>query len=248
MSRRVAIITDTRMHVGPDLARELVQKEHDLVIGEPAEGLADELREMGGTVKVVNGVGDLTKPSSVEHLVETALIHFGRLDAACIRTGNHPILTGDFLDSTIEELRLVTQGNLESTFHALHALLPPMLEAGHGQIVIVNSATGAKPSPKLPLYSATRAAANMLVKNVALEVADRGVTVNAIGTNFLDYPWFREASGADDPKLRKAIEERVPIKRLGKPEEVAHFCASLLDGRPAFQTGQFFSLSGGWSD
>lgn len=108
MSRRVAIITDTRMHVGPDLARELVQKEHDLVIGEPAEGLADELREMGGTVKVVNGVGDLTKPSSVEHLVETALIHFGRLDAACIRTGNHPILTGDFLDSTIEELRLVT--------------------------------------------------------------------------------------------------------------------------------------------
>jgi NAD(P)-dependent dehydrogenase (short-subunit alcohol dehydrogenase family) len=248
LSRRVAIITDTKMHVGPDLARELVQKEHDLVIGEPADGLADELREMGGTIEVVTGVADLTNPLSVRRLVDTALTRFGRLDAACIRTGIHPILTGNFLDSTVEELRLVTQANLESTFYALHALLPPMLKAGQGQIVIVTSATGAKPAPKLPLYSATRAAANMLVKNVALEVADRGVTVNAIGTNFLDYPWFREAQGADDPKVRKAIEERVPLKRLGRPEEVAHFCATLLDGRSAFQTGQFFSVSGGWSD
>jgi len=129
---------------------------------------------MGGTVEVVTGVGNLTIPSSVKQLVETVLTQFGQLDAACIRTGNHPILIGDFLDSTLEELRLVTQGHLESTFHVLHALLPPMLEAGHGQIVIVTSATGAKPSPKSPLYSATRAAANMLVKNVALEVADRG--------------------------------------------------------------------------
>jgi 3-oxoacyl-[acyl-carrier protein] reductase len=127
-------------------------------------------------------------------------------------------------------------------------LLPPMLEAGRGQIVIVTSATGAKPSPKLPLYSATRAAANMLVKNVALAVAGSGVTINAIGTNFLDYPWFRAASGADDPEARKRIEKSVPLGRLGKPEEVAHFCATLLDGRSCFQTGQFFSLSGGWSD
>ena len=123
-----------------------------------------------------------------------------------------------------------------------------MLEAGHGQIVIVTSATGVKPSPLVPLYSATRAAANMLVKNVALEVAGRGVTVNAVGTNYLDYPWFREATGASDPHVRKAIEENIPLRRLGKPEEIAHFCAALLDGRCAFQTGQFFSLSGGWSD
>jgi len=248
LSRRVALITDTKLHLGPDLARELARSSHDLVIGEPGEGLADELRQTGVNVEVVNGVADLGDPASVARLVEAALTRFGRLDAACIRTGNHPVLTGDFLDSTLEELRWVSRGNVESTFHALQALLPPMLRAGHGQIVIVTSATGAKPSPKLPLYSATRAAANMLVKNVALAVADRGVTVNAIGTNFLDYPWFREATGSNDSEVRKAVEQNVPLKRLGKPEEVAHFCASLLDGRSCFQTGQFFSLSGGWSD
>ena len=61
-------------------------------------------------------------------------------------------------------------------------------------------------------------------------------------------PGFLGASGADDPEVRRAIEARVPIGRLGQPYEVAHFCASLLDGVNYFQTGQFFSLSGGWSD
>ena len=248
MSRRVALITDTKLHLGPDLARELARRSHDLVIGEPQQGLADELNALGCAVEVVEGVADLGDPSSVTRLVEAALTRFGKIDAACIRTGNNPVLTGDFLDSSLEQLRLVTKGNVESTFHALHALLPPMLEAGRGQIVIVTSATGAKPSPKLPLYSATRAAANMLVKNVALAVAGSGVTINAIGTNFLDYPWFRAASGADDPEVRKQIEKSVPLGRQGKPDEVAHFCAALLDGRSCFQTGQFFSLSGGWSD
>lgn len=183
MTKRVALITDTRMHVGPDLARELAARDHDLVIGEPLDGLAEELERAGANVEVVNDVADLADPASMERLVEAALSRFGRLDAACIRTGLARIMTGTFLDATIEELRSVTEGNLESTFHALQALLPPMLEARSGQIVIVTSAAGVRPSPMAPLYSATRAAANMLVKNVAHTVADQGVTVNAIGTS-----------------------------------------------------------------
>ena len=88
----------------------------------------------------------------------------------------------------------------------------------------------------------------MLVKNVALDVADKGIIVNAAGTNFLDYPGFVEASGAADPKIRKRIESSIPVGRLGRPDEAAHFCAGLLDGQNMFQTAQFFSLSGGWSD
>lgn len=248
MTKRVALITDTRMHVGPDLARELAGRDHDLVIGDPMAGLAEELERAGANVEVVSGVADLADPASMARLVDAALSRFGRLDAACIRTGLARIMTGTFLDATIEDLRSVTEGNLESTFHALQALLPPMLEARSGQIVIVTSAAGVRPSPMAPLYSATRAAANMLVKNVAHTVADQGVTVNAIGTSHLDYPLFREATGADDPLVRKKIEQQVPLRRLGKPTEVAHFCASLLDGKSAFQTGQFFSLSGGWSE
>ena len=246
--RRVALVTDTEMHLGPDLARELARRDHDLVVGQPAEGLVPELRALGAEVEAVPelSVTDLQRPEAVRTLVDTALARFGRIDAACIRTG--AIRVGGFLDATLEDLHACVGLNIESVFHALQQLLPPMLAAGAGQIVIVTSASGAKPTPVAPLYSATRAAANMLVRNVALAVADRGVCINAVGTNFLDYPGFIEASGAADPDVRRLFEAQVPMQRLGQPDEAAHFCAGLLDGRSRFQTGQFFSISGGWSE
>ncbi len=246
MARRVAVIADANVHVGPDLARELAGREHDLVLGDPAEGLVEELRSTGAAVEVVQGVDDLSRPEAIGSLVEAAFNRYGRMDAACIRTGR--IVTGDFLNATFEEFQILVSQNMASVFHVLQTLLPPMVEAADGQIVIVTSATGARAQPSAALYSATRAGANMMVKNAALSVAEHGVTINAVGTNFLNYPGFVNASGAADPEILQQIESRVPIGRLGQPEEVAHFCASLLDGVNKFQTGQFFSLSGGWSD
>lgn len=244
--QRVAIIADANMHVGPDLARKLAQRNHALVLGDPTPALVEELRAAGAHFEVVNGVDDLTQPEAVLSLVEVAINRFGQLDAACIRTGR--IITGDFLGATYEDLETLMSVNIVSVFHALQALLPPMVKSGSGQVLIVTSATGLRPQPNAALYSATRAAANMMVKNAALSVAEHGVTVNAVGTNFLDYPGFIAATGAESPEIRKQIEAKVPLRRLGRPQEVAHFCASLLDGANSFQTGQFFSLSGGWSD
>ena len=246
MSRRVAIITDANAHLGPDLARKLAARDHDLVLGDPLPGLADELSQTGVSVEVVEGVEDLAQPEAVCRLVDSAQHRFGRLDAACIRTGR--IIGGTFLEASIEDLHELVALNLASVFHALKALLPPMQEAGGGQIVMVTSAAGVRAVPNAALYSATRAGANMMIKNAALAVAGDGVTVNALGTSHLDYPGFIQATGAGDPAVRKQIEAAVPMGRLGTTAEVAHFCASLLDGGNRFQTGQFFSLSGGWSD
>ena len=99
----------------------------------------------------------------------------------------------------------------------------------------------------MSLYSSTRAGANALVRAVGLEYASTGLTVNAIGTNFMDFPGFRKATGSDDPERRKRIEGQNPMKRLGTMDELAEFTMVLLDGRTKFQTGQFFSFSGGWS-
>ena len=89
----------------------------------------------------------------------------------------------------------------------------------------------------------------MLVKNVAAEHAADNVQVNAVGTNFMDFPEFIQANGLEDnPERRARVESAVPMKRLGTMDEFASFCAVLLDGTSRFQTGQFFSYSGGWSD
>ena len=221
MTKRVAIVADANTHLGPDLARILAERGHDLVLGDPIAGLAEEVAALGRQAVVVDGVADLGDPASVPRLIDAARDRFGRLDAACIRTG--VIRTGRFLDGSLADLQFLQRANLESVFHALQALLPVMAEGG--QIVIVTSATGARPMPNAALYGATRAAANMLVKAAALEVADQGITVNAIGTAYLDYPGFIRATGSEDPEVRARVEKQVPLKRFGRPREVAHFCA-----------------------
>ena len=87
----------------------------------------------------------------------------------------------------------------------------------------------------------------MLVRNAAAEVAASGVQVNAVGTNWMDFPEFLSASGADDPQVRPHVEARVPMKRLGGMDEFAQFCRVFLDGTARFQTGQFVAFDGGWS-
>jgi 3-oxoacyl-[acyl-carrier protein] reductase len=84
---------------------------------------------------------------------------------------------------------------------------------------------------------------------VAAEHARDNVQVNAVGTNFMDFPEFIKANGLEgNPERRAKVEAAVPMKRLGRMDEFANFCAVLLDGTSRFQTGQFFSYSGGWSD
>jgi len=246
VSRRVALITDANLHLGPDLARVLAGRGHDLVLGDPLPGLAEEVEAMGAAVVSLAGVGDLGDGSAIARLIAAGLQRFGRLDAACVRTG--VIIGGAFMRASLEQLQTLQVANLEAVFHALQALLGVMVPAGQGQIVIVTSATGRRPMPNASLYAATRAGANMMVKAAALEVADKGICINALGTAYLDYPGFIKATGSDDPEVRQKVEQQTPMRRFGRPEEIAHFAAALLDGGNQFQTGQFFSLSGGWSD
>jgi 3-oxoacyl-[acyl-carrier protein] reductase len=242
--RRVALISNSGGYVGPALARELAGRKHDLVLHGADPALVSELTAGGCRVVTADGVDLLTRAGN-QALVERALDAFDRLDAACFVTGE--IVLGRFLEATEAQWERVKAANLDMAFHALQAALPPMVAAGSGQIVVFTSATGARPEPKVSLYGATRAGANALVRAVGLEYAKQGVTVNAIGTNFMDFPGFIQANGADDPERRRRIEAQVPAGRLGTMEELAAFTATLLDGRSRFQTGQFFSYSGGWS-
>ena len=243
--RRVAVIGDAGAYVGPELARHLATRGHDLVLGDPDDALVAELREAGATVVAVPGVRNLSRPESAPTLFGAALDRFGRVDAAVAASGR--IVTGRFVDSTLDDLHMVVSGCLEAPYHFLKAAVPPMVERGEGQILIITSASGARPTPGAPLYSAVRAGATMLTRNVAGEVARYGVQVNAVGTNFMDFPEFIRSTGADDPAVRAKIEARVPLGRLGTMAEAAAFCMPFLDGTSRFTTGQFVAYAGGWA-
>lgn len=256
--RPVALITNANGYVGPSLSRVLARSGHRFVLhdsggagdalatsGEAGlDGLVEELAQLGSEAVVVRGQ-DLRTAEGNQAVVDATLERFGRIDAACIVTGS--IITGKFLSMSAEQWDAVKAYNLDMVFHGLQAVLPPMVAAGRGQVVVFTSATGSKPEPITSIYAATRAGANALVRAVGLEYARTGVTVNAIGTNFMDFPGFRKGSRMDEPGREEKVLSQVPMHRLGGLDELAEFTAVLLDGRSRFQTGQFFSFSGGWS-
>jgi NAD(P)-dependent dehydrogenase (short-subunit alcohol dehydrogenase family) len=244
-TRRIAIVGDAGHYVGPELARHLAARGHDLVLGDPDESLVAELEAGGARVEVVERVRNLARPESAPTLVAAALARFGRIDSAVAFSGE--IVTGRFVNSSIDDLRAVIEGCLEGPYHFLKAAVTPMIEQGEGQILLVTSASAARPTPGAPLYSAARAGATMLARNVAGEVARHGVQVNAVGTNFMDFPEFLAATGATDPEVRAKIEAQVPLGRLGTMQEFASFCMPFIDGSSRFTTGQFVAYAGGWA-
>ena len=243
--RRVTIINDGRFYVGPPLARFLAARDHNVVIGDAPSEIIESLVSAGVHAVSVEGVNRRGNTQGFQQLVDAAIKNFGRIDSASIFSGQ--IITGSILKSTREDLDALYEGCLVAPYEFLKAVLPVMKEQQSGQVLIITSASGARPTPGAPLYSSLRAAASMLARNAAGEMAKFGVQVNAVGTNFMDFPEFLRASGANDPQVRKKVESQVPLQRLGTLDEFASFCMPYLDGSSRFATGQFVSFSGGWS-
>ena len=124
--KRVAILFDSWNHMMPALAREMVRRNHNLVLGDARDKeLVKELRGMGATVEVVEDTEDQSKSETFQKLVDRAENIFGGFHSACIRTGTHvnaSVLTGDDRD-----LETVYEGNLKSVFYALRAVVPPLV-------------------------------------------------------------------------------------------------------------------------
>mgnify|MGYP006276763081 CR=1 FL=1 len=244
--RRVALIHSGLGYVGPSLARLLADRGHDLVIADPADGLVADLEARGAAVEVVADASNPSREGATDALVAAALERFGRLDAASAFSGQ--IVVGRFVeDATIEDFQRVVTGCMEGPFRFLKSVVPAMqANDDGGQVLVITSATAQRATKGASLYSMARAGATHLVRNVAAEVAATNVQVNAVGTNFMDFPEFLAATGATDPAVRAAIESRVPMQRLGGMDEFAAMCAVFLDGTSRFTTGQFVSYAGGW--
>ncbi len=249
--KRVAIITDTQLNIGVPLACKMAKANYNLVIADPLKGLPEELRGMGAEVTVVPGLeqegpNNEGRPGAIQKVVDAAMKKYGGFDSVFIRTAMH--VGKNILEETVENMQISYEQNCLGVMYALQAVLPPLVKAGAGQVVVQTSATGEKPQPTMMSYSVMRAAGNMMCRCAAMTVAPKGVCVNAVGTNFMNYPEFRKASGTEDEKAYQTVLNMIPMRRLGETEEAAHFCMSLLDGYNMYTTGNFFPIAGGFNN
>ena len=251
---RTAVITDAQLNIGPFLAQEMAKLNYNLVIADVRKGLPDELRKLGAADVVVvagleqEGPNNESKPGSIQKVVDVAMERFGGFDSAFIRTALHAP-AGDILNTSAEGMFAHYEQNFLAAMYGLQAVLPPLMEAGGGQVVVQTSATGEKPQPTLMAYSAMRAATGMMCRCAAMTAAPKGVCVNVVGTNFMNYPGFKHAAGVeDDPQAFQAILDEIPLGRLGETAEAAHFTLALLDGHNMYMTGNFFPVAGGFNN
>jgi 3-oxoacyl-[acyl-carrier protein] reductase len=145
------------------------------------------------------------------------------------------------IDTSPDEWRRTFDVNVMGTVAMIRAFAPGMVERGWGRIVNVASMAGKDGNPNLAAYSATKGAVIALTKSVGKELAQTGVLVNVIAPAVIDTPM----NAKTDPAVLQYITELIPMKRVGRPDEVAELIAWLSSDRVSFSTGAVYDISGG---
>ena len=150
-----------------------------------------------------------------------------------------------FSHISFEDWQQIIDINLNGVFHTTQAVLPDMIEAGWGRIVNISSSSTHSGTPYMAHYVAAKSAVNGLTKTLALEYGPAGITVNAVPPGFVDTPMLRNADrhgflGDIDANIAKT-----PVRRMGKPEDIAAACAFLTSEEAGYITGQILGVNGG---
>jgi NAD(P)-dependent dehydrogenase (short-subunit alcohol dehydrogenase family) len=221
------------------------------------EAAAADIRAAGGDAHFVQA--DATQEQDLAQLVAEVTGSFGRLDAAFNNAGLQA-LSGPVDTISEADWRHVTDANLTSTFLSLKHEIPALLASGGGAVVNNASSLGAVGAPGLAPYAAAKHGVVGLTRAAALELADRGVRVNALITGTTDaglVRQFREQLSQAPPADSSLLDDQIrgrsgagssllgPSGRLAQPEEIAAFAAFLLSDEAKFITGAALAIDGG---
>jgi len=150
-----------------------------------------------------------------------------------------------FTDISFDEWRKIVDINLNGVFHTIQAVLPDMLEAGWGRIVNISSSSTHSGVPYMSAYVAAKSGVNGLTKSLALEYGPAGITVNAVPPGFIDTPMLRSAEARGNLGDIQANIDATPVRRMGRPEDIAAACAFFISEEAGYITGQILGVNGG---
>ena len=203
---------------------------------------AERLRAEGLTVTTldISGPADLVADVTDEAALSRAARQVGPVDvlvnSAGIVGANKPLL-----ETTAPEWHSVFDVNVLGIVNTMRAFVPGMCQRGWGRVVNFASVAGKDGNPNLSIYSASKAAVIALTKSAGKELATTGVLVNAIAPAVIATPM----NDSTAPDVLAYITSLIPMKRVGRPEEVAELSAFLCSDRVSFSTGAVYDISGG---
>jgi NAD(P)-dependent dehydrogenase (short-subunit alcohol dehydrogenase family) len=225
MAQRVAIVTGGAGGLGQAMVQRLA-----------ADGLAVVAADLRDGERV-----DVADPDSAQAVADRVLERHGRIDVLVNNAGIAGP-TADVVDYPPDAFAQVLAVNLLGTFHMTRACLPAMTAAGWGRIVNIASIAGKDGNASMSAYSASKAGVIGFTKSVAKETAQTGVLVNCLVPGVIDAGLTTHTA---TPQERELFRSRVPMGRMGRPEELAELASWLCSERCSFSTGATYDLSGG---
>ena len=249
LSGRSAIVTGASRGIGRAVALALARQGASLACVattlENAQRTADECVAAGvGHPKPVRAIafgGDVSKSETAHHVVEETIAKLGSLDVLVNNAG----ITRDNVLPRLhdEDFDRVIEVNLRGAFLFLRAAVRPMMKARYGRIIQVASVVGLTGNAGQANYAAAKAGLIGMTKAAAKELASRNITVNAVAPGFIE----TDMTAAVREKAAAELASRIPLGRVGKPEEVADAVAFLASERAGYITGHTLVVDGGLS-
>jgi 3-oxoacyl-[acyl-carrier protein] reductase len=245
LAGRTAIVTGSGQNIGRGVALALARAGANVVLNghrnvDALEAVAAEVRALGATPLVA--VADVGDPDAVAHMVKRAQDTFGSVDIAVSNVGvrHHQ----PFLDIGIEEWRSVLNTNLNAAFYLARAVLPGMVKRHWGRIIHMSGRDGFFPKANRAHNVTCKAGVFALAKALAIEFGPSGITANTIAPGIIE----TTRDPAHYPDFEREYEARrqaMPVRRLGRVEDIGEACVYLCSEAGGFVTGQVLHVNGG---
>lgn len=239
---KVALITGAARGIGKALALKFAAEGADiaftdLVIDENGKQTEDEIKALG--VKCIGYASNAADYTQTEEVVKKVHEDFGKIDVLVNNAG----ITKDGLMMRMSEGQwdAVINVNLKSAFNFIHAVLPIMMRQKSGSIINMASVVGVHGNAGQSNYAASKAGLIALAKSIAQEVGSRGIRANAIAPGFIE----TAMTAALPEAVREEWCKKIPLRRGGKPEDIAEVAVFLASDMSAYVTGQVIQVDGG---
>jgi 3-oxoacyl-[acyl-carrier protein] reductase len=240
LSGRVALVTGASRGIGRAIAQRLARQGAFVVAaarGDNAKVVVDEIAAAGGNAEAA--ALDVTEPGAPEQFVAGALARHCRVDILVNNAG----ITRDqlLLRMKRDDWDAVIATNLTAAFALTQAVLKPMIKQRGGRIICISSVVGQSGNAGQANYAASKAGLIGFAKAVALEVASRGITVNVVAPGMIETDMTR----AITDRAREEWASKIPLRRLGTPDDIASAVCFLASDEASYITGHVLAVNGG---
>lgn len=242
---KTALVTGSAQGIGQAIAIRLAQEGADIIVddrtlGQSAQETADAITALGQRVHMIQG--DLANTEDDRRVIAEGVEKMGKIDILINNAGVEK--HADFWDVTEEDFDFVMQINLRGTFFITQDFVNHLRATNRpGRVINISSVHEELPFPHFSTYCASKGALKMLCRDLAVELGPLGITVNNIAPGAIATPI--NTSLLNNPQLLALLESKIPLGRLGKPDDVSGLAAFLASDDASYVTGATFVVDGG---